>query len=249
MNINKYTDADDIFNTSRLVNNPFAKRVSQINGYKERKLAWIKLKEAFKYPYSCSTDASKHEAPVYDEGVLEEMRKWADQHVQYEQEGEWTVDGTKRTGLRTKQTEDALGRLDCSEFVCCYLHKLGVTDTIKAITTRKMKTQTLFRENLGNNNIEHVSGSEKSDFVPQAGDIFVWSKSTGAGHTGIVHSVDGDKITILEAIGRGGSSDEKHNIDNGGYEGKNCTRTKGGALAGHSGWKGYFRPKNYTKKL
>ncbi|WP_062059873.1 hypothetical protein [Aquimarina longa] len=45
-----------------------------------------------------------------------------------------------------------------------------------------------------------------------------------------------------------------YNINNGGYEGKNCTRTSiyqkdGKALAGHTGWKGYFRPKNYTKQL
>jgi len=68
------------------------------------------------------------------------------------------------------------------------------------------------------------------------------------------HSIDGDNITILEAIGSGGSSDEKHNRDNGGYEGKNCTHTSiyqktGGALSNHNGWKGYYRPKNYTKKL
>ncbi|WP_155854952.1 hypothetical protein [Cellulophaga baltica] len=51
-----------------------------------------------------------------------------------------------------------------------------------------------------------------------------------------------------------GSSDENYNNENEGYEGYNCTRTSvyqknGGALASHAGWKGYFRPKNYTKQL
>ncbi|WP_062055733.1 CHAP domain-containing protein [Aquimarina longa] len=246
-NLNKHADKDDIRATSKVIN------PALLQYKKGRRIAWIKLKEALGgYPYNCVTDASKHEAPVYGEGVLEEMRKWADQHVQYKQESEW-IKGIGTTGLRTSQTKDAVGRLDCSEFVCRYLHKLGITDTIKALTTKQMKTQKLFRTNLGSDNINHVTGSESSDFVPQAGDIFVWRK-IGGGHTGIVHSVDGDNITILEAIGKGGSSDEEHNIDNGGYEGKNCTRTSvyqriGGALAGHAGWKGYYRPKNYTKQL
>ncbi|WP_407269026.1 CHAP domain-containing protein [Tenacibaculum maritimum] len=243
--LNALSETDDILKTTKKIN-------GGTHGYRDRRIAWIKLKEIFNYPYGCTTDASKHEAPVYGEGVLEEMRKWADQHVQYKQEGEWI--GIKRTGLRSYQTKEALGRMDCSEFVCRYLFKLGVTDKMKVIVTNQMKTQESFRKKLGNDNIEFITGSDKADFIPQVGDIFVWSRSDTDGHTGIVHSIDGDKITILEAIGRGGSSDEQHNIDNGGYEGKNCTRTsvyqrKGGALAGHSGWKGYFRPKNYTKQL
>ncbi len=47
--------------------------------------------------------------------------------------------------------------------------------------------------------------------------------------------------------------DEIHK-GNGGYIGKGCTRTSfykrdGKALASHLGWIGYFRPKNYLKKL
>jgi predicted chitinase len=247
--LNALSETDDILKTTKKIN-------GGTHGYKDRRIAWIKLKEIFNYPHGCATDASKHEAPVYGEGVLEEMRKWADQHVQYKQESEW-IKGVGKTGLRTSQTKDALGRLDCSEFVCRYLHKLGVLPKMKAIITRGMTTQEKFRKNLGNDNIDKVVGD-----TPQAGDIFVWGyqktkkngKKVWSGHTGIVHSVDGDNITILEAIGRGGSSDETHNINNGGYEGKNCTRTSiyqkdGKALAGHTGWKGYFRPKNYTKQL
>ncbi|KAA1244032.1 CHAP domain-containing protein [Aquimarina sp. RZ0] len=250
--VNEFAEKDDIFGTSKKINAPNATKTSQVNGYKMRRAAWIKFKEAFNnYPYNCVTDTSKNPRE-YGEGVLEEMRKWADQHVQYKQEGEWA--GTKRTGLRSNQTEDALGRMDCSEFVCRYLFKLGVTDKMKVIVTNQMKTQESFRKKLGNDNIEFITGSDKTDFIPQAGDIFVWSRSDTDGHTGIVHSVDGDNITILEAIGMGGSSDENHNRNNEGYEGYNCTRTSvyqrtGRALASHGGWIGYYRPKNYTKQL
>ncbi|WP_289045323.1 CHAP domain-containing protein [uncultured Olleya sp.] len=246
-NINAEAEKDDIFGTAKKINNPSARSTSAVNGYSERRAAWIKFKEAFNnYPYNCVTDASKNQRE-YGEGVLEEMREWADTHVQYKQEGEWA--GTRRTGLRTTETKDALGRMDCSEFVCRYLHKLGVLPTMKAITTSGMVTEEKFRQKLGNDNIEKVTGD-----TPQAGDIFVWSRSNNDGHTGIVHSVDGNNITILEAIGKGGSADENHNRNNGGYEGYNCTRTSvyqktGGALLSHGGWKGYYRPKNYTKQL
>lgn len=59
-------------------------------------------------------------------------------------------------------------------------------------------------------------------------------------------------VTILEAIGNVGSADETTNVNNGGYSGKGNSRTAvykrpGKALASHKGWKGYFRPKKYTK--
>ncbi|ADV48985.1 CHAP domain containing protein [Cellulophaga algicola DSM 14237] len=240
-NLNKHADKDDIRATCKVIN------PALLEYTKGRRVAWIKLKEAFGgYPYNCLTDASKHEAPVYEEGVLEEMRKWADQHVQYTME--------TSTPLRTKFDESALGKLDCSEFVCRYLHKLGITDTVKHIATDGMITQEKFRTSVGNNNIDFLTGSDSEDYTPQAGDIFVWSRAPGDGHTGVVHSVDGDKITILEAIGKNGSSDEPYHINEGGYEGMHCSRTSyyrkdKKALAKHGGWKGYFRPKNYTKQL
>ncbi|WP_158978832.1 CHAP domain-containing protein [Cellulophaga sp. L1A9] len=243
--VNEFAKKDDIFGTSKTINAPKATKTHQVNGYKMRRAAWIKFKEAFNnYPYNCVTDASKNPRE-YGEGVLEEMRKWADEHVQYTMESS--------TPLRTKFDKAALEKLDCSEFVCRYLHKLGITDTVKHVSTGDMVTQESFRTALGSNNIDHIDNSEKSDFMPQRGDIFVWRK-IGSGHTGIVHSIDGDNITILESIGMNGSSDENYNNENEGYEGYNCTRTSvyqknGGALASHAGWKGYFRPKNYAKQL
>ncbi len=252
-NINAEAEKDDIFGTAKKINNPSAKSSSAINGFKMRRAAWIKFKEVFNnYPYNCVTDASKHEAPLYGEGVLEEMREWADQHIQYKQESENTG-----TNFRSGQSEDALGRMDCSELVCRYLHKLGVTDKVRVVTTISMKKEETFWSLLGNKNVELVAGSDKSDFIPQAGDFFVWHNGDG-GHTGIVHSYDASKdaVTILEAIGSYGaaSESEKYNRNNGGYEGYHCTRTsiyerKGSALSTHSGWIGYYRPKNYTKQL
>lgn len=122
-----------------------------------------------------------------------------------------------------------------------------------------MTSQDNFRKVIENDNIDLVDGSQKKEFKPQKGDIFVWgySKSSGwSGHTGIVYEYDEaqDVVTILEAIGSGGAVGESKQVANGGYSGKGCTRTAkygrlDGALHGHTGWVGYFRPKNYTKKL
>ncbi len=49
-------------------------------------------------------------------------------------------------------------------------------------------------------------------FIPQKRDFFLLRKSN-YGRVGIVHSIDGDKITILEAIGRGVASDKSFNSE------------------------------------
>ncbi|GGX17569.1 hypothetical protein GCM10007384_18700 [Aquimarina muelleri] len=59
-------------------------------------------------------------------------------------------------------------------------------------------------------------------------------------------------VWILEAITK--ASGESFSKANGGDNITNSTRTSvykrnGGALSSHSGWIGYFRPINYTKKL
>ena len=143
--------------------------------------------------------------------------------------------------------------------VAAYLYKLGIIPNMKSLSTAVMTNEKSFRKAIGNENIDFVLGSEKSDFKPQKGDIFVWRhqypKKT-RGHTGIVYEYDevNDIVTILEAIGEGGSAEEDIHKGNGGYIGKGCTRTSfykrdGKALASHLGWIGYFRPKNYLKKL
>ncbi|MCV6630156.1 MAG: DUF4280 domain-containing protein [Flavobacteriaceae bacterium] len=177
-------------------------------------------------------------------GVLDEMKELADKHIPYSKLGE-----------RGSLSAAGMKALDCSEFVGIYLHKLGVMPTYKAIYTGNMITQNAFRKAIGSDMIDWVSGSDKEGFVPKRGDIFVW-RNGNDGHTGIVYSHDAtnDLVTILEAIGKYGSRDSNTNANNGGYTKNNCTRTSvykrnKEALFEHAGWKGYFRPKNYTKKL
>lgn len=181
-----------------------------------------------------------------DGSVLEEMKKLVDLHIPYSQ-----------SGVRNELTEEGLENLDCSETVGIYLHKLGVMPIYKAIDTSTMTTEINFRKTIGTNNIDLISGSDQIDFKPKRGDVFVWRKgAAGPGHTGIVYKYDEntDIVTILEAIGKVGAVSEKEQVKNGGYARAGCSRTAKysrlkGALYGHKGWAGYFRPKNYTRKL
>ncbi|OWP86573.1 hypothetical protein BWK60_08180, partial [Flavobacterium covae] len=178
-------------------------------------------------------------------GVLEDMKQLVSKHIPYSQ-----------AGVRNSMSEKGLKALDCSETVAIYLYKLGITNDVKLLSTLNMTTQKDFRTAIGSQNIDFVANSQNDDFKPQKGDIFVWRRSDGVGHTGIVYDYDvrSDLVTILEAIGSVGSADEKTNIKNGGDSKTNCSRVaiykrKGKALNLHTGWKGYFKPKNYTKKL
>lgn len=181
-----------------------------------------------------------------NDSVLEEMKKLVDQHIPYSQ-----------SGVRDELSEEGFENLDCSETVGIYFHKLGIMPIYKAIDTSTMTTETNLRKTIGTNNIDLVSGSNKIDFKPQRGDVFVWRKGAlGPGHTGIVYNYDEstDIVTILEAIGNVGAVSESDQVKNGGYTETGCSRTAKysrlkGALYGHKGWAGYFRPKNYTKKL
>jgi len=183
-----------------------------------------------------------------ESGVLDEMKKFVDKHIEYSQKG-----------IRNSISQEGLSKLDCSETVAVYLYQLGIIPKMISLNTAVMITEKSFRKTIGNENIDFVLGSEKSDFKPQKGDIFVWRHKypeETRGHTGIVYEYDekNDIVTILEAIGKGGSADERTHKNNGGYTGKGCTRTSfykrnGKALASHPGWIGYFRPKNYLKKL
>lgn len=195
--------------------------------------------------FSCGAIKQKEESESNGTGVLDEMKALVDKHIPYSQ-----------LGVRNSLSEKGLEGLDCSETVSIYLTKLGITTSVKEIHTGIMTTQKDFRKAIDSENIDFVSGSDSEDFKPNRGDIFVWRRSDGIGHTGIVYKYDEktDLVTILEAIGDVGSADETTNVNNGGYSGKGNSRTavykrSGKALAKHNGWKGYFRPKNYTKKL
>ncbi|WP_445709996.1 hypothetical protein [Flavobacterium sp.] len=226
-------DDKDVDAITRVINSATDSYTQRKNHFK-KSLTVFKVKEC--------TKSSKDESST---GILEEMKTLVDKHIPYSQSGE-----------RASLSSTGLENLDCSETVGIYLHKLGVMPSLVAIHTGVMTTQSGFRSAIGSNNIDLVSGSDATTFKPQRGDIFVWRKSDGVGHTGIVYEYNEttDFVTILEAIGSIGSADESTNKNNGGYACKGSSRTAvykrtGGALAGHSGWKGYFRPKKYTKKL
>lgn len=196
------------------------------------------------------SDSNKIQDNNLSKGVLAEMKEIADSHRPYLQE----IDKN-----RTADTESGWAKMDCSEFVSRYLHKLGVTKNIIYMTTYDMMNQVRFRKVIENNNIDLVKDSGNKEFRPERGDVFVWGylkKGEWNGHTGIVYDYDETKdiVIILEAIGSGGAVGESKQVANGGHAGKGCTRTAkynrlGGALYGHSGWAGYYRPKNYLKKL
>ena len=181
-----------------------------------------------------------------EKGILEEMKQLVDKNIPYSQ-----------TGERASLQPEGLKNLDCSETVGIYLHKLGVMPTLVAIDTSLMTTETRFRNAVRSNNIDFLAGSDKSNFKPQRGDVFVWRKGSGGpGHTGIVYNYDSatDLVTILEAIGDVGSADESTNRNSGGTAKKGCSRTgvykrAGKALNAHAGWIGYYRPKNFTRNL
>lgn len=222
------------------------------HGWAKRKEGLQKLKDWFKYDKSVCK--GEKELEFDEDGILAKMKKIVDKHYTYKQE---------TNKYRTEVSDEGLKYMDCSELVSRYLYELevGVNKSKNEpiyMTTANMVNEKAFRKILGNENIDLV-GREES-FKPQRGDIFAWGYSTGNswnGHTGIVYKYDEKKdlVTILEAIGKSGSADESNNkLSNGGYNGFKVTRTAvykrtSRALVNHKGWFGYYRPKNYTKKL
>ncbi|PQL95929.1 CHAP domain-containing protein [Apibacter adventoris] len=221
-------------------------------GWTTRKKAFDILKnEVFEFDKRCK---GNEELEFNEDGVLAKMKKIVDKHYTYKQE---------TNKYRTEVSDEGLKYMDCSELVSRYLYELevGVNKSKNEpiyMTTANMVNEKAFRKILGNENIDLV-GKEES-FKPQRGDIFAWGYSTGNswnGHTGIVYKYDETKdlVTILEAVGSKGSADESQNTKaNGGFSGKGQTRTAvfkrtSKALVNHKGWFGYYRPKNYTKKL
>lgn len=147
--------------------------------------------------------------------------------------------------LRTDMTEEGTKKMDCSEFMCRYLKQVCGLDNVPTYTTTTMID--LLEDD--DDNLEYIQNSSESDFVDiKTGDIFLWRTERG-GHTGVVVSFNSttDQVTVMEAIGNSGAAEESlsKNLDE--YC-KGCVRTsiysrKGKALGGHTGWKGYFRPK------
>lgn len=147
--------------------------------------------------------------------------------------------------LRTDVASSALEKMDCSELVSRFIHKVTSIETVPFYTTNTLLN--LYESS--NELLEYVVGSDQEDFKDiNPGDIFLWRTNSG-GHTGIVTSFNEatDQVTILEAIGSSGSAEESLSQAISGYC-QGCVRKSvysrtGNALQNHQGWKGYFRPK------
>ena len=179
------------------------------------------------------------------QSALNAMEQLTDKHIPYEQE-------TSPRTLRTDETPEALAKMDCSEFVSRYLKAVGLFDNVPDFTTATLANVQTFAK-LYDDKLQFLEGSDEADFKDiQAGDIFVWREGEN-GHTGMVieYKKELDVVEVYESIGHSGSSDETFSISHGGDTCKGCTRKsvyrrnrtdKSGALYGHPGWKGYYRP-------
>ena len=151
--------------------------------------------------------------------------------------------GENRTSLDSIGTAE----MDCSEFMCRFLQELGVFESVPNITTTMLSEQDDFAETQFGEKLQYITGSNKDDFIPQAGDIFEWSRGEGDGHTGVVveYVKSSDYIIVLEAIGctEPCSNDLTLNPDRGCCKVvKSTYKRTGNSLQGHAGWKGYYRP-------
>ncbi|MEY1639431.1 hypothetical protein [Tenuifilum osseticum] len=151
--------------------------------------------------------------------------------------------GDSRTSLDEKGTDE----MDCSEFVARFLQKAcGLEEVPSPFYTSLMLSS--MQDGSFDSFLQHVKNSEKEDFKDiRPGDVFLWSRSSSDGHTGVVVSYDKetDKVTVIEAIGISGAAEESLSKDIEGYC-QGCIRKSiytrtGKALYKHAGWKGYFR--------
>ncbi|MEI9942921.1 MAG: RHS repeat-associated core domain-containing protein [Chitinophagaceae bacterium] len=136
----------------------------------------------------------------------------------YVQESEWTK--TSRTFLRTGNTKEALARLDCSEFVCRVIAADGITNGVKAMTTKELK-----------NFLANEDKFIRSKNEPKAGDIFLW-RTGSAGHTGIVVSYDPKTKEVVTTEARGTKEGTQDKVSR-----------QLSVYTNMSGWEGFFRPK------
>lgn len=150
-------------------------------------------------------------------------------------------------GLRTDMTEEALEKMDCSEFMSRYLQKLGLFEDVPLIITNTFRDDKAYEKTEYGEKLQFIPGSKELDFIPRPGDVFVWSRSKNDGHTGVVLEYDkeNDYVIIIESIGckEPCSNDTQLNIDRGCCKVVQSTyKRTGNSLASHEGWIGYFRP-------
>jgi hypothetical protein len=150
-------------------------------------------------------------------------------------------------GDRTSLDEKGTNEMDCSEFVCRYLQKLGAFTDVPSIRTVNLRNPENFAKTEYGKKLQFISKSDNLNFIPQIGDVFVWSRSEDDGHTGVVVGYDSenDYVLIMEAIGckEPCSNDTDLNPDRGCCKVvKSTYKRTGKSLQAHSGWIGYYRP-------
>jgi len=116
------------------------------------------------------------------------------------------------TATRTAMTEIGEETLDCSELVCRYLQKIGWSKKVEWLNTKGLYDH-------AEKHPEHLQKHESKEYKPKVGDIFLWKRDSGMGHTGVVVAYDEstDSVTTIESI----SENEYPSIkgDNSGHEG------------------------------
>ncbi len=152
--------------------------------------------------------------------------------------------GANRTSLDSVGTAE----MDCSEFVSRFIQKACGLEKVPDYSTALMNNW-IENKKFGDNNLEYLKGSDDENFKDiQPGDVFLW-RTTSVGHVGVVVTYNSttDLVTVMEAIGESGASEESLSKNLNGYC-KDCLRISlytrtGKSLANHIGWKGYFRTK------
>ena len=116
------------------------------------------------------------------------------------------------TPLRTAQTKLDESNLDCSELVCRYLQKIGWSEEVKWLNTKGLYD---YAEKYPSSLEKH----ESKDYKPSIGDIFLWKRDSGMGHTGVIVNYDetNDAVTTIEAISENEYPSRKG--DNSGHKG------------------------------
>lgn len=154
--------------------------------------------------------------------------------------------------LRIGESAESLEFMDCSEFVARYLQTIGIATPRTSFNTSGMTSERVFRDSIKryggiDYKVSYVLGSNFKGFTDiREGDIFVWKKDNGDGHTGIVKSFDAAtrRVVIVEAIGTHWPCSSDLALNSGRECGKVVQSTynaDGNSLAGHAGWIGYYR--------
>lgn len=155
------------------------------------------------------------------------------------------------TATRTAMTDKGEENLDCSELVCRYLQKIGWSKDVKWLNTKGLY---YYADKFP----EHLERHDSLEYRPKKGDIFLWKKESGMGHTGVIVDYDKttDSVTTIESISENEYPSRTNRGENSGHEGYNFrgvikwkwNKRTGRHLLGHkSNICRFYTPKLKTK--